>query len=344
MILKRTKRLIVVFFGIIAFFLFTGFLYETISSVIDERKFPPLGKLVDMDGYRLHLIAAGNSGPTVVLESGLGAYSLDWALVQPSVAEFACVYSYDRAGYGWSDESPNERTCACMVEELHTLLEKAGAKKPYILVGHSLGGANARLYASRYPEEVAGIVLVDAAHEDQFEKMPKFSMPSETIMLFLTRCGFIRFLSSYSEYQAILMNFYGKLPADIQQMRTAQIQGTKGRKTAYKEFFSLQKSLSQLKEVGTLGDIPLIVITAMQIMPSNGTGVPQEEIDLFHKEFLELQKDLLNKSTKSIQVFASESDHSIPMHQPGIIVDAIRTLVEKIDLNSGIYFDPKHEN
>ena len=331
MLWTLTKRLSLGLFAGEALSVAFGFLYQTISTELEERQFPPIGKMVDMDGFRLHLNSSGKIGPTVVLDSGLGSYSLDWALVQPAVAQFARVCSYDRAGLGWSDESLAPRSSANMVEELHTLLERAEIPKPYILVGHSLGGVNVCLFATLYLNEVAGVVLVDAAHEDQFEKMPKLSCPNETLMLLANKVGIIRFLRYYFQYQSAQLSLVGKLPADVHPIRNAQIHATKVTRTIFRELSAFETSLSELKRTGGhLGDIPLIVITAMQVMSGEGLGIDQQEMDNFHKVFLELQKDLLNKSTKSTQILAEESDHSIPLHQPAIVVDAIRSLIENI--------------
>jgi pimeloyl-ACP methyl ester carboxylesterase len=115
--------------------------------------------------YRLHIHCVGEGSPTVVLDAGLGGFSLDWSLVQPELAATTRVCAYDRAGYGWSDPSPQSRTPGQIVEELHTLLLNAGIEGPYMLVGHSAAGKHVRLYADRYPHDVVGMVLVDARHE-----------------------------------------------------------------------------------------------------------------------------------------------------------------------------------
>src|SRR5947207_3172616 len=119
--------------------------------------FPPPGKLIDVGGWRLHLNCTGEvraPQPTVILESGSGDFSVEWSLVQPGVAKFAHVCSYDRAGDGWSELGPHPRTMHQIVYELHTLLERAGVKPPFALVGHSYGGWIVRLYAATYPSEV----------------------------------------------------------------------------------------------------------------------------------------------------------------------------------------------
>src|SRR5262249_22535137 len=132
---------------------------------------PPIpvpGQLVDLGGWRVHLNCAGAvsaSQTTVILEAGAGGFSVDWSLVQPEVARFARVCSYDRAGLGWCELGPRPRTLRQVVWELHTLLEKAGVRAPYVLIGHSAGAIYARLYTLTYPSDVAGLVFVDSGHE-----------------------------------------------------------------------------------------------------------------------------------------------------------------------------------
>ncbi|MBI4731672.1 MAG: alpha/beta fold hydrolase [Chloroflexi bacterium] len=123
--------------------------------------------MISIGDRKLFISISGKGSPTVILEAGLGDVSEIWKKVQPAVAEFTCVCSYDRAGQGHSDPAPTPRTCQDMVADLHALLVKAEIPSPYVLVGHSFGGMNVRLYASRYPQEIAGMVLVDAVHEDR---------------------------------------------------------------------------------------------------------------------------------------------------------------------------------
>jgi pimeloyl-ACP methyl ester carboxylesterase len=123
---------------------------------------PPIGKLVDVGGYRVHLYCTGAGSPAVVIV-GAG-YSFDWGLVQSGVEKFTQVCAYDHSGIGWSDDAPKD-SCGVRVSEVHAALKSAGIKGPYVLVGHSLGGLVARVYAERYPEETAGIVFVDHASQ-----------------------------------------------------------------------------------------------------------------------------------------------------------------------------------
>ncbi len=138
-----------------------GYIYEPIAEAADAKAYPPPGQMVDVGGYRLHINCTGEGSPTVVIESGWGDMSASWGWVQPEVAKTTRICTYDRAGMGWSESSPQPRTAREFAKELHTLLAKANEPGPYVLVGHSLGGYTMRVYAHDYPGEVAGLVLID---------------------------------------------------------------------------------------------------------------------------------------------------------------------------------------
>ncbi len=136
------------------------------AGLFSQQNPSPTGKLVDIGGYRLHIDTRGKGTPTVVLIAGSQAFSLDWALIVAEISKFTQVCSYDRPSLGWSDPGPEPRTFDQDVYELHTLLQRAGIKPPYVMVGHSLGGIIARFYEKKYPQEVKGMVLIDATSED----------------------------------------------------------------------------------------------------------------------------------------------------------------------------------
>jgi pimeloyl-ACP methyl ester carboxylesterase len=149
--------LLVVLLGLIA----AAIIFQALGSYYDARQFPAPGRLIDIGPCRLHLNEQGVGSPVVVLESGIAASSLSWALVQPKVAEFTCICSYDRAGLSWSDDCPAPRTVHQIVSELTNLLSQAGLSGPYILVGHSFGGAVIRAFANLQHANVAGLIFVD---------------------------------------------------------------------------------------------------------------------------------------------------------------------------------------
>jgi pimeloyl-ACP methyl ester carboxylesterase len=128
---------------------------------------PPLGRLIDVGGRRLHLHCTGGGSPTVLVEAGASSFAIDFALVQPDVAKTTRVCSYDRAGSGWSDVRADMETPLRIARDLHALLEAAGEKPPYVMVGASRGGLLVRLFQAEYPSEVVGLVLIDPSFEER---------------------------------------------------------------------------------------------------------------------------------------------------------------------------------
>jgi pimeloyl-ACP methyl ester carboxylesterase len=188
-----TKRIFIGLTGSVLGLLLAGVVYQFVATKIDEYRYPAPGEMVDVGGYSLHLNCTGEGTPTVVMDSGLGGTVLDWELVQPEVANFARVCTYDRAGMGWSDPGAQPRTSQQIVKELHTLLGNAGVQGPYVLVGHSFGGTNVQVYASQYPDEVAGMVLVDSALEDEKAMTLTESLqPSPVLLKILATIGVTR--------------------------------------------------------------------------------------------------------------------------------------------------------
>lgn len=148
-----------------------GAIYQAFGTQIYRRIYPPPGELVDVGGHSLHINCVGEGSPTVILESGSGATSVDWANIQPEVADSTRVCAYDRAGSGWSEPGPGPGDPQQIARELHTLLGNARIDGPYVLVGHSFGGLYIRMYADLYPNEVEGMVLVDSSHPEQSKRM-----------------------------------------------------------------------------------------------------------------------------------------------------------------------------
>ncbi len=199
------------------------------------RSYPAPGRLIDIGGYKLHINCSGKaskSNPAVILLHGLGDFSFDWALVQPEIARYARVCSYDRAGQAWSDPGPKPRGPLKAANELHVLLMNAGIRPPYVLVGHSWGGLIARVYASQYPKEVAGMVLVDSTHEDEYlwinGKIVSPRLMSDAQWQELTKPKAKSAKPSQARFVTIKQQTpierqqeapFDKLPADIQRMR-----------------------------------------------------------------------------------------------------------------------------
>ena len=196
-----------------------GAIYEPVAEAADIRAYPPLGQLVDVGGYRLHIHCTGTGSPTVVIDGGWGAWSLEWSGVQREVAKTTQVCTYDRAGRGYSEAGPLPRNAVQFAKELHILLERANIAGPYVLAGHSLGGLPVRVFAHEYPTQVAGVVLIDSMSPGQRTQttLTNGQIPSKSIFAslpsLLARVGLVRLLAGSLIPQS--------LPPDAQPAYTA---------------------------------------------------------------------------------------------------------------------------
>jgi len=253
--------------------------------------------LVDIGGRRLYIKCMGAGSPTVILEHGMATESDSWAQVQQAVARFTRVCAFDRAGRGKSDPAPKPRTSEDMVADLHPLLANAHVPGPYILVGNSLGGFNARLYTHEYPDEVVGVVLVDSMHPDQFTRFEQ-ALPPET-------------------------------PQDPEGLKMFRQSFTRDYKDPTKnpEGFDQLTSHEQVRPVTSLGDVPMVVLasgTFLLTMPE-----PRSASHM-HNLWQGLQRDLAQLSSNSKFVAVEDSGHFIQVDRPQVVVDAIRELVEQV--------------
>lgn len=319
----------------------SGATYQYIATKLDEQKYPPIGKMVDVGGYKLHMIDQGTGGPTVVMDTGLAGYCLDWSFVQPEIAKFTRAITYDRAGYAWSDESPLERTSENVVKELHAMLHNTGVPAPYVLVGQSIGGLNMQLFASMYPNEVAGIVLVESSHQDQMEKLPRVDYPvyfKPAIAVILAKLGIARRFNGY--FNTDTFEKYSSIQDWNALLYNSQKLTTKYVRAVMYELSNLEQSLNQLKDTGSyLGDKPLIVLTAgKQPTYEESEGwMTQKQVDQRNKAWPALQADLVTKSSRGKQIIAQNSGHTIQYDQPEIVIEAIREMVDKLRNKFGSY-------
>ena len=304
------------------------------------------GKLIDIGGYRLHLISAGMGDPAVVMIAGSGDFSFDWSLVQPEVAKFAGACAYDRAGDAWSDPGPMPRTMRQEAYELHLLLEKAGIKGPYVLVGHSLGGLIARVYAGRYPGEVAGMALVSATDPDttldyrgKLVRMRELAkgrpIPPEQTMQ--TSPPEAPSPSDVQRFHELLKRSgapkitppYDQLPPPAQAWdlwaRTRPPRAAMGEDFWPEELQQLYEDTR--KHPYPLGDIPLIVLGSAKETAPPPDRTPEEWKRLNEeKREQRIAQAALSRNGKVL--FDERSGHSIQLDNPGLVVRAIRDVVE----------------
>ena len=176
------KRALIRVTAFVFIFVIAGMIYQTASAEADRRNLRAPGNLIDIGGFKMHIHCVGQGSPTVILETFSGGTSSYWGWIQPEVAKTTRVCVYDRAGRGWSEPDPEPMTLGRTVRNLHTLLINAGIEGPYVLVGHSIGGIYVRQFAADYPDEVLGMVLLDAAHPYQFERYPEMLKGAESYL------------------------------------------------------------------------------------------------------------------------------------------------------------------
>jgi pimeloyl-ACP methyl ester carboxylesterase len=304
---------------------------------------PPPGQLVDLGGHRLHVLCTGAGAPTVVVENGLGDFSFDWALVQQRVEKVTRICTYDRAGYAWSDPGPRPRSFAQLNLELRDALEKLGEKPPYVLVGHSFGGPVIRSFAARYPALVAGMVLVDSVFEDQRVIIQgkavrlrggatgKPAPPARETMTEADRPAL-----PHDAGTAVpppnarkLDPLYERLPAEEQRMQlwAQALPGIDDAENSQREWST--ESLAAMHaapQAGTLGDLPLLVMTREKGGYSDRLDIPAADLE---RERLAGQAGLVRLSRKGRQVVVP-AGHNMEIEAPDAVADAIREVVTEV--------------
>jgi pimeloyl-ACP methyl ester carboxylesterase len=300
-----------------------GAVYQSLATSRDRELYPPPGQLVDVGGYRLHVYCIGEGSPTVVLEAGSGGKGvIAWSLVQERMAITTRVCSYDRAGFGWSDPDPTDqpRPSLRVAQSLYTLLHNAGIDGPYVLVGHSSGGLHVRNFASQYPEEVVGMVLLDAVTENYYLIYP-FN-PTEVFFddlgwkycQMMTAIGVTRLFgeTSLSSPLGLMTSERGRYPL-TESLYQADLANRN--RTYYCRAVLNEEKANRIEEtkstlLQSLGDLPLIVLTA-------GTDPTWGKI----------QDELASLSTNSTHIIVEDGDHYLQFFQPEIVIETIEKMV-----------------
>ncbi len=310
-------------------------LYQAIACWIEDRETPP-GQLFDVGGYSLHLYVAGKGSPTIVLDHSLGG--LEGYLFVEELANSSRVCIYDRAGYGWSDHSLHPRTSSQIVTELDILLTQAGVEPPYILLGNSFGSYNVRLYAERFPEKVVGLVLTDGLHEagmlqmsTQLRALKLFFISGFTISIVGSTLGIIRFLRTCKAFEL--------LKPELRKFSTNSLNAVKRSFcrpkhwiTMSREMLNLNRSAHQVSLIRELATVPIVSIKANSFFkPSFWTMfIPLQSANQLRNQ---MHKEILKLSTNCVKIQASKSSHFVWVDQPEVIVDAVKIVLDKIDVS-----------
>lgn len=318
----------------------SGAIYQAVASARDEKAYKPMDQMVDVNGIQMRLDCRGRGSPTVILEAGGQSPAFVWVRVQNEVAKFTRVCSYDRAGYGWSDAVNETLLPQKVAEMLHSLLEKAGEKSPYLMVGHSFGGVYVRTFAAQYPDEVVGMVLVDSSHENQNQLTPPALAQSPEYAQLkngaVTSLRLIQLAEPIGLLRAIKLMDAGvasfSLPESENKPALAQMYRT-GYAGAYvRETIMMMNYSGQPRK---LGDLPLIVLSRkidaqdmVKQIPSSlqSMELAQQMADVAD----DMQDELAGLSTRGKRIIVEGSGHFIQLDKPQVVIDAIREVFGQV--------------
>lgn len=308
-----------------------AFTVEKIALANLPDKFPAPGRMVDIGPYSLHLYCTGDPsvGPAIVVSPGSNSSVAQWPLVLPEVAEFARICIYDRFGSGWSFGTPQGQTYQRESQDVHTLLQNAGIPGPYVLVGHSMGGAVMQVYASMYPEDVAGLVMVDAVTRGMDARYPEkyfqSLQASRQIISGLATPGLFRLMNWFGLYRS--MPLLEKLPPDLRA--TAYALEINSRMGAHmRSILNKQAERdAQFESAGSLPDVPMIVLArGLSDLEGNLDAETAQQVELVWRA---AQSELAAQTPEGKLVVVKKSGHNIIIEQPEAVIDAIRTVVEQ---------------
>lgn len=284
---------------------------------------PPPGRMVDVGGFRMHLVCEGEGSPAVILDAGAADLWTTWFRVQPEIARSTRVCSYDRAGIGYSEPGPLPRSRRLMVEELRTLLARAGVPPPYVLVGHSFGGLNVRLYAALHPKEVVGLVLEESAHEDHWKKAPQEFWERHLKLMEEERQTVER------ARRGEPMPAISYVPDGLPMRARRQVAAVSRRPAWY--IASYQESLISDEGAKAFAGLPRTLDVPLVVLSAGKHERPEWRSPELHERWVriagELQDDLASRSTRSRHLVIEDAGHYIHWDRPDVVVEAALDLV-----------------
>ena len=317
--------------------------YQALGTRKDARVYPPPGRLVGLGSHRLHLLESGRGSPTIVLEAGLMSTVLSWSELQRELAGSFRVVSYDRAGLGWSDIGPMPRTADRIVDELHTLLERAAIPPPYVLVGHSFGGLTMPLFAARFPDEVAGVVLVDPVAPAEWNPPSENDLRLTRIgakvcrrAALLARFGLIRFVAfllttggkkaaSYlvrlisrgtpADAGSVSSPWFSALPANEKAMASVFWVQPKFALTIASQLENLPVSAGSAGQFANFSDKPVVILSAR-------TAPERRRLE---------HASMAGRLPQGEHVLAGESNHWIMQEDPALVIRAIEKIAKCLE-------------
>lgn len=303
-------------------------LYQRLGERRDARRFPPAGELVDIGGRRLHIIRSGTASPAVVVLPALSTPAVEWVRVQRALSQQtdATIILVDRAGLGWSDPGPWPRSLSAMADEVEALFTALNLDGPVILVGHSVGGLIARLFAARHPHRVAHLILSDSSHEDQNRRLREADPSAGDRELWVhvaRRClralGWQRLRAALTARSALRREARREVPDDLAEAHLARSLTARHRRAVVQEFVGLLRGREPVAlEARDLGNLPVTVITA---------GVRGRET--WHPVWRELQSEFLAMSSTSRLRETPHTGHHINHDDPQLHAQLIHEVINE---------------
>ena len=290
-----------------------GGMYETAVTAHDQNTDTAPGAMYDVGGHRLHLNCTGSGSPTVVLENGLGSTSANWARVTAEVSRTTRVCAYDRAGQGWSEDVNAPQDGLAIAADLHNLLARAGEPGPYLMVGHSAGGTYVMTYAAQYPDEVAGMVLLDSMSPYEFTALPGFATEQSMMRRGL---GVLPSLARLGVTQAVPTSAWSSLPEPAASQVQAFASSPRGMRNMREEQSMYPKVFEQAKALVSLHGKPLVVVTATESIHK-------------HKEWTDLQDRLAALSSNS-QHRVADATHQGLIEAEATFEPAVHAIIDVV--------------
>ena len=329
------RRIVGGFAAILVLGLAAGAIYERIGEHRDAERLPRVGEAVNIGGRSLNIYCSGTGSPSVILDSGGSAPGYSNMPLQRLISKETRTCWFDRAGLGWSDPSRLPQSSAAIAADLHALLQAAHNAPPFILVGQSFSGFNVRVFTRSYPREVAGIVLLDAVHEDQQQYEPRATLAPINRLPAIVRgvvcravplaakLGLVRLLMSSSGPDRRVPSGFTPTEAGLLYRLESQPKAI----VVSSECDTWEKSAVEARAAGNLGDVPLVVLTAGRAMTLGGPAADRDN-RAFHEIWLhQLQPKLAALSTRGKQVIVENSRHDIAGDMPTAAVEAIRQML-----------------
>jgi len=319
----------------VAFLVGVGAIWKQIERQRAVRDFPAPGRLVDIGGRRIQIDCRGTGSPTVVFESGLGIYgSLSWTKVHGEVAEFTRACAYSRAGIVWSDDKDGPHDGAGVARDLHATLAAADERGPFVLVGHSLGGAYITVYTKLYGDEVAGLVYVDASHPDQQKRVEaaRGRRPESSAMMAVTR---VALRLRWTGIVRLGAGLGGPTPPNVpsETVKTRTVFAPKSAAAVIAEMNSASSTLAEAGTFRNLGARPVAVLTHNESLTDDALkkqGMSKLEGEKLNSVWLDLQNDIASWSSRSTHRILGDAGHYIQFDRPDAVVTAIREVVDGV--------------